>query len=145
MPYNANVPDASAANPRASLHRKLKIMAKKNTTTKTAITAKRTVTPFATTESNGAAPIPASVLPATTEKAKLPAKAKPAKKQPAKKAATPKAKKPAYSQEDIALRAYFIAEKRQQLGLPGDSHSDWIKAERQLRAESRAKSKPRDT
>jgi len=35
---------------------------------------------------------------------------------------------------DIALRAYFIAEKRQKLGLPGDSTSDWVEAERQLKA-----------
>ena len=40
------------------------------------------------------------------------------------------------SGEDIALRAYFIAEKRQQQGQPGDSQSDWIEAERQLRAEA---------
>ena len=40
---------------------------------------------------------------------------------------------------DIALRAYFIAEKRQKLGLPGDSTSDWVEAERQLKAEASAK------
>ena len=38
-------------------------------------------------------------------------------------------------QDDIALRAYFIAERRQQLGLPGDSLGDWIEAERQLLGE----------
>jgi hypothetical protein len=37
--------------------------------------------------------------------------------------------------EEISLRAYFIAEHRQQHGLPGDHHSDWIQAEHQLRAE----------
>ncbi len=35
-------------------------------------------------------------------------------------------------QEDIAFRAYLIAEKRQQIGLPGDALSDWVEAERQL-------------
>jgi len=39
------------------------------------------------------------------------------------------------SHDDIALRAYFIAEKRQQLGLPGDPSQDWVEAERQLRQE----------
>lgn len=37
--------------------------------------------------------------------------------------------------ELIALRAYFIAEKREQAGIPGDSLSDWLEAERQLVAE----------
>jgi len=37
---------------------------------------------------------------------------------------------------DIALRAYFIAEKRLKLGLRGDSTSDWVEAERQLKAEA---------
>jgi hypothetical protein len=40
---------------------------------------------------------------------------------------------PAYTNEDIALRAYFIAEKRRQLGLYGSPESDWLEAERQLR------------
>jgi hypothetical protein len=34
--------------------------------------------------------------------------------------------------EDIAIRAYLIGEKRQQLGQPGDSLGDWVEAERQL-------------
>jgi hypothetical protein len=40
---------------------------------------------------------------------------------------------------DIALRAYYIGEKRQKLGIPGDSTSDWVQAERQLKAEAIAK------
>lgn len=40
---------------------------------------------------------------------------------------------------DIALRAYYIAEKRQKLGIPGDSTSDWVEAERQLKAEAAEK------
>jgi hypothetical protein len=34
---------------------------------------------------------------------------------------------------DIALKAYYLAERRRHLGLPGDSESDWLEAERQLR------------
>jgi len=34
---------------------------------------------------------------------------------------------------DIALQAYYIAERRRNLGLPGDPQSDWLEAERQLR------------
>jgi hypothetical protein len=35
--------------------------------------------------------------------------------------------------EDVAVRAYFIGERRRSLGLPGDPESDWLEAERQLR------------
>ncbi len=52
------------------------------------------------------------------------------------KPATRRTKKPQHSQDDVALRAYFIAERRQAAGLPGDSHQDWIEAERQLAQES---------
>jgi hypothetical protein len=61
-------------------------------------------------------------------------KAKP-KAKPAAKTTKPKA--PAYTQEDVALRAYFIAEKRRTGGIPGDEHQDWVEAERQLAAESK--------
>jgi len=36
------------------------------------------------------------------------------------------------SDEEIRLRAYFIAERRIQLSLQGDSDHDWIEARRQL-------------
>ena len=61
-----------------------------------------------------------------------------------KKAVTPKksaGKKPAASptkgpveptDEQIRLRAYFLAERRHKLSLPGDSAHDWIEARRQL-------------
>ncbi|MFA7345460.1 MAG: DUF2934 domain-containing protein [Terrimicrobiaceae bacterium] len=67
------------------------------------------------------------------------------------KAAKPKSQKPkavsrkktsaaaAISGEDIALRAYFIAERRHKMGWPGDSTSDWVEAERQLKAEAAKK------
>jgi hypothetical protein len=43
---------------------------------------------------------------------------------------------PAPSHDDIALRAYFIAERRRQMGWHGDAHGDWAEAEAQLRAEA---------
>jgi hypothetical protein len=43
------------------------------------------------------------------------------------------------SADDISLRAYFIAERRQAMGWPGDSTSDWVEAERQLKAEAKRK------
>lgn len=45
-------------------------------------------------------------------------------------------KKPAAAptQEEIALRAYFISEERQRRGLPGSHEDDWLEAERQLKA-----------
>jgi len=46
---------------------------------------------------------------------------------------------PEPSDEEIRLRAYFIAERRFQLGLPGDSDSDWIEAKRQLLEETARK------
>ncbi len=60
---------------------------------------------------------------------------------PKRRAAAPK--KPASSTpaaatittDDIALRAYFISEKRRQHGVHGSHHDDWHEAERQLRAE----------
>jgi hypothetical protein len=77
------------------------------------------------------------------------AEAKPLKKAAVAKVAAVKAPKkaapallappPAPSIDDIALRAYFISEKRQQLGLPGDSDQDWIEAQRQLVEEAKAK------
>jgi hypothetical protein len=42
---------------------------------------------------------------------------------------------PQISDEAIRLRAYFIAEERLRRGIPGDEHSDWLEARRQLTAE----------
>jgi hypothetical protein len=44
------------------------------------------------------------------------------------------------SGDDIALRAYYIAEHRRTLNLPGDELGDWVEAERQLRKEAGKKS-----
>ena len=41
------------------------------------------------------------------------------------------------SEDEIRIRAYFIAERRMQLSLEGDSTHDWIEARRQLIEESR--------
>lgn len=64
-----------------------------------------------------------------------------AKKTTAKKAATagPKAaaapKKSAPSIDSVARSAYLNYRRRVENGLPGDSHGDWLEAERQLREE----------
>jgi hypothetical protein len=39
------------------------------------------------------------------------------------------------SDEDVRIRAYFIAERRHRLELPGDSNTDWLEAKRQLLSE----------
>ncbi len=48
----------------------------------------------------------------------------------------PPVHEPVISHDDIAMRAYFIAERRQQMGWHGDSASDWADAVSQLRAEA---------
>jgi Protein of unknown function (DUF2934) len=40
--------------------------------------------------------------------------------------------RPEPTDEEIRLRAYFLAERRHRLSLPGDSNHDWIEARRQL-------------
>src|SRR6516225_6395439 len=37
----------------------------------------------------------------------------------------------------VALRAYFIGERRRTLGIPGDPTSDWLQAERELLEETK--------
>jgi len=91
-----------------------------------------------------APPAPVAVPKSAPAKTVAPAKAAaaaPKAKKVVKKAApkeieevAPKA--PSYTQEDVALRAYFISEKRRSQGLPGDEHQDWLEAERQVSAES---------
>jgi hypothetical protein len=38
-------------------------------------------------------------------------------------------------EEEVRLRAYFIAERRHRFDLPGDADSDWLEAKRQLLSE----------
>jgi hypothetical protein len=39
------------------------------------------------------------------------------------------------SREELALRAYFIGERRRSLGMDGDETSDWVQAEQELNRE----------
>jgi hypothetical protein len=41
--------------------------------------------------------------------------------------------------EQIQLRAYFIGERRASLGIFGNSTSDWVQAERELKEEAELK------
>jgi len=43
---------------------------------------------------------------------------------------------PVISHDEISTRAYFIAERRQQMGWDGDSETDWADAVAQLSAEA---------
>ena len=76
----------------------------------------------------------------------------PAKKSAQRKAGSPSVTKTAVakskarkninahpSNEQVALRAYFIGERRRNLGIPGDETSDWVEAEREILEELRAK------
>ena len=83
----------------------------------------------------------------TTDAASKPKrkKAAPKKKAVATKPAAPKkvsssASRAEPTDEEIRIRAYFIAERRIQLSLQGDSAHDWIEARRQLIEEARVKS-----
>ena len=79
-----------------------------------------------------AAKAPAKKAAAASKSASKPAKPAPVPAAPAKAA---KPAQPTVSRDEIALRAYYIGERRQMMGWPGDSSSDWIEAEAQLVAE----------
>jgi hypothetical protein len=100
---------------------------------------------------NVAAPSANGKMSAPEPKKKSRATAAPGKKKKpaaAKKPSTPKpatsATKPAASRpveptdDEIRIRAYFLAERRHQLSLPGDSAHDWIEARRQLIEEAQS-------
>ena len=86
-------------------------------------------------------------IPTNGEKPRRQASAR-AKKSPARKSgkratAKPDAAKPLVpsidpTDEQIRIRAYFIAERRHRLALPGNADSDWLEAKRQLLAEIEA-------
>lgn len=93
--------------------------------------------------SDGTPPEPSVTPPAELRKV---AKKSTARKSAAKKSASTKARrKPAESagsterrqptDDEIRLRAYFIAERRVQMGIPGSESDDWLEARRQLEAE----------
>jgi hypothetical protein len=90
-----------------------------------------------TTTTNSAAPTKRAAKPIAEVKIATPAKPAAKKKAtaPRKPAAKKSPKAPAVTRDDVALRAYYVSEKRRAAGLPGDEHSDWIEAERQLLAE----------
>ena len=104
------------------------------------------------TEPESAAPKPTAQRRKVAPESAAPQRAKPVKA-PAKKRPTPPAPRaiekaePAASEginwQDVAIRAYFISEKRRSTGLPGDEHQDWLEAERQVAEESSAAKKPR--
>jgi hypothetical protein len=61
-----------------------------------------------------------------------------AAKSVSKPQATPAPKSVAEPTDDeIRIRAYFLAERRHRLALPGDSAHDWIEARRQLIEEAK--------
>jgi Protein of unknown function (DUF2934) len=90
--------------------------------------------PAETPSANGKLSVPepkkktrAATAPAKKKKPAAPRR--PGTKQPAPSAA----KQPVEpSDDEIRLRAYFLAERRHRLSLPGDSNHDWIEARRQL-------------
>ena len=132
-------------------------MAKKTNIPKT--TTASTLEPAAAVTPVKADEKPAAKLPKAAVKKPAAKKTKPkavAETEPAKKAKAPakfKVRAAAVSKkeitsskveitsDDIALRAYYITEKRQKLGLTGDSASDWLEAERQLKAEAKLAAK----
>ena len=48
----------------------------------------------------------------------------------------PSAKEPVISHDEIALRAYFIGERRHKMGWDGSSQTDWTDAVAQLKTEA---------
>jgi Protein of unknown function (DUF2934) len=77
--------------------------------------------------------LPAKEIPAAPVAAKPPAR-KSAGTGTVKPPTGPsKAKEPSY--QELQLRAYFIAERRKSLGIPGSETSDWVQAELELKAE----------
>jgi Protein of unknown function (DUF2934) len=121
-------------------------MGKPTTTSTKKITAKRVVKPASTKNGEAQESTVAAIPNPPATKAKRVRKPTPAAEKPAavttrrtttatksSRKSQSVATKPAYTSEDIALRAYFIAEKRRQLGIYGSPESDWLEAERQLR------------
>ena len=77
---------------------------------------------------------------ATDRNASLRATELPVTTKPRRAAGVRKKAGPEISADEIALRAYYIAEHRRSLSLPGDEVEDWVEAERQLRKEAGRKS-----
>jgi hypothetical protein len=119
-------------SPQGIFKQSLKIMGKK-----TSITTKGT---DGQTANNAMAPANgdnALTMEAAVAKRKRASKPATEKNSPPTKVKGSAPKQTAFTQEEIALRAYFIAENRHAHGLPGDAHQDWLEAERQIMAERR--------
>jgi len=84
-------------------------------------------------EGNGAAAKPARRVPVKPKKAATAGAKRATKRSVSKKASAGATSQP--TDEEIRIRAYFIAERRHRLALPGDAHSDWLEAKRQLLSE----------
>ena len=101
---------------------------------KTKTTAKESETSLTdVSEGNGAAAKPARRAPVKAKKAATGAK-RATKRSVSKKG--PPELGPQPTDEEIRIRAYFIAERRHRLALPGDADSDWLEAKRQLLSET---------
>jgi hypothetical protein len=79
-------------------------------------------------------PAPAANIPASQSVQRDAASSPITAKSKSRKTAAPQP-----SNERIALRAYFIGERRRNLGISGDATSDWVQAERELLEELKAK------
>ena len=88
-----------------------------------------------TAKVSAAKPTEPKTKKATSKKVVAPAKV-------GKSAPAPAAAAPVFTRDDVALRAYFISEKRRSQGLPGNEHQDWLEAERQIAAECAAGQHP---
>jgi hypothetical protein len=66
----------------------------------------------------------------------LPASQFPVTSKPRRPAGIRKKAAAEISSDEIALRAYYLAEHRRNLRLPGDELGDWVEAERQLHKEA---------
>jgi hypothetical protein len=83
--------------------------------------------------STGAPPKTTAAAPKAKRKKAAPKKQTMRARKPAAPKKTPSPSMgPEPSDEEIRIRAYFIAERRLQLSLQGDSAHDWIEAKRQL-------------
>jgi hypothetical protein len=82
---------------------------------------------------NASAPEPKKKAAPPGKKKKPAVARKPSTRKPATSAPKSAAAPPVEPTDDeIRVRAYFLAERRHELSLPGDSAHDWIEARRQL-------------